>query len=45
VDTHDPEACVTAARQGWIVVAGGFVIMFVTFGVAYSFSLFFSTTE
>lgn len=31
--------------RGWIVVASAFTIMFVTFGVAYSFSAFFASLE
>src|SRR5262245_26331967 len=31
--------------RGWWVVAGAFVIMFVTFGAAYSFSAFFVSVE
>jgi MFS family permease len=34
-----------SARRGWAVVAGAFVVMFVTFGVANSFSAFFASME
>jgi MFS family permease len=34
-----------SARRGWRVVAGAFVVMFLTFGVAYSFSCFFSPLQ
>jgi len=32
-------------QRGWVVVAGAFVVMFVTFGAVYSFSPFFSSIE
>jgi MFS transporter, OFA family, oxalate/formate antiporter len=34
-----------SARRGWRVVAGAFVVMFVAFGVAYSFSCFFPAVQ
>jgi MFS family permease len=34
-----------STRQGWMVVAGAFGVMFVTFGVAYSFSVFFTSLQ
>jgi len=34
-----------SARRGWVVVAGAFAVMFVTFGAAYSFSAFFASLQ
>lgn len=34
-----------STRQGWMVVAGAFGVMFATFGVAYSFSVFFTSLQ
>jgi MFS family permease len=34
-----------STRRGWIVVASAFVIMFVTFGAAYSFTVFFASVQ
>jgi len=34
-----------STKQGWMVVAGAFGIMFATFGVAYSFSAFFTSLQ
>jgi MFS family permease len=34
-----------STRQGWVVVAGAFGVMFATFGVAYSFSVFFTPLQ
>lgn len=34
-----------SARRGWRVVAAAFVVMFATFGCAYSFSAFFSPLQ
>src|SRR5579863_1038132 len=34
-----------SARRGWTVVASAFVLMFITFGAAYSFSPFFAPME
>jgi len=34
-----------SARRGWLVVASAFVIMFVTFGAAYSFTAFFAPLQ
>jgi MFS family permease len=34
-----------STRQGWMVVAGAFGVMFATFGVAYSFSVFFASLQ
>jgi len=32
-------------RRGWLVVAGAFAVMFVSFGVVYSFSAFFASLQ
>jgi MFS transporter, OFA family, oxalate/formate antiporter len=45
VDWGDAPGSRFAERRGWIVVIGAFVTMFVTFGVAYSFSPFFVSLE
>lgn len=34
-----------SARHGWRVVAGAFAVMFVSFGVVYSFSAFFASLQ
>jgi hypothetical protein len=34
-----------SARRGWTVVASAFVIMFATFGAAYSFTAFFAPLQ
>ena len=34
-----------SARRGWMVVASAFVILFVTFGTAYSFTAFFAPLQ
>ena len=34
-----------SARRGWRVVAAAFVVMFATFGCAYSFSAFFAPLQ
>lgn len=44
-ETPDRNSRHSPAQRGWVVVAGAFVVMFVTFGVAYSFSPFFSSIE
>jgi len=44
-DPNESGAGDRPARRGWIVVGGAFLVMFVTFGAAYSFSPFFLALE
>jgi MFS family permease len=44
-DAEDARAIRRSTRRGWIVVASAFVIMFVTFGAAYSFTVFFASVQ
>jgi MFS family permease len=41
----NPVAIGRSRRRGWAVVASAFAIMFVTFGIVYSFSAFFSALQ
>jgi MFS family permease len=44
-DTDAARAIRRSVRHGWTVVASAFVIMFVTFGAAYSFTAFFASLQ
>jgi MFS family permease len=44
-ETEMTRAIRLSTRRGWMVVAGAFGLMFATFGVAYSFSVFFSSLQ